>query len=710
MKKLIFRYVVFASLLAMLLPLRAEENGLVGWWKFDNIRIERKPLKMERGESFIPKEVFGYVKNSINGVESDLNGKFFKQVKGISGGSVLLDGNTDFIEVAPKDVPRVSGDFSLESWIALGAYPDNLCPIVDNQRDPAEGYYNGYFFGLDALGRLVLKIATRGREEVCMIKETIPLNRWIHVAGTYSPQNGLRLWVNGRLVAGMKTDFDFTPAQPSVNLLMGKSRQKRRPYGSIRPHGTQEFHAFFDGLLDEVKIYDRELSEAEIMAHFSSLNSDQKPELPGRKLPTGPLSPGHFGAINTTLKYYEAYDALYHVNKGSDLIVRFDEYPCEFVFWRGANYQAHLVTEKGFWFNNGFTEGWSEHGSAEPMSDKQVRYSRVKVLESSDARVVVQWRYALVDNWDAFAFYDPDTGWGDWTDETFYIYPDMVAVREIVLLSNAPRAPHEWQESMVVLGPGQKPTDVLEYTAMTLGNDKGEFYSYSWEKETPPHWPSEPKEPCIQLINMKSKYRPFSILRPQDNPKIDVYSGEIRREVSVFPWWNHWPVAQKPTDGRYAMFSDRPSHSSLSHWFWEAYEETDRSMTKLMLVGLTDKSAEELLPLGRSWYNPPDFKGARSVKGKYDPTQRAWVIQLEKGTEKCSFQLLASETSPAINPAFLVKNWGRYNAGVEVNGKPISRSKALRIGHIETLEGTDLIVWLKFRSTELTRVKLTPIK
>jgi hypothetical protein len=710
MQKLNFRSVVFTSLLAMLLPLRAEENGLIGWWKFDNIRIERKPVKMVRGETFIPKEVFGYVKNSINGVESDLYGKFFKQVKGISEGAVLLDGNTAFIEVAPKDVPRVSGDFSVEAWIALGAYPDNLCPIVDNQRDPAEGYYNGYFFGLDALGRLVLKIATHGREETCMIKETLPLNRWIHVAGTYSPQNGLRLYVNGRLAAAMNTDFDFTPAQRSVNLLMGRSRQKRRPHGTIRPHGTQEFYAFFDGLLDEVKIYEIELTAADIKSHFSSLDSDQKPELPDRRLPTGALSPGYFGAINTTLKYYEAYDALYHVSKWSDLVVRFDEYPCEFVFWRGANYQAHLVTEKGFWFNNGFNEGWSEYGSAEPMSDKQIKYSRVKVLESNDARVVVQWRYALVDNWNAFAFYDPATGWGDWTEETFYIYPDMVAVREDVLLSNAPRAAHEWQESMVVLGPGQKPTDVLEYTAMTLGNDKGDFYTYSWEKETPPRFPPEPKNPCIQLVNMKSKYKLFSILRPQDNPKIDVYSGEIRREVSVFPWWNHWPVAQKPTDGRYAMFADRPSHSSLSHWSWDAYEETDRSMTKLMLIGLTDKCAEELLRLGRSWYNPAEFKGARGVQGKYDQTQRAWVIQLQEGAEECLFQLLASETSPVINPAFLVKHWGRDRAGVEINGKPIPRSKAFRVGYIETLEGTDLIVWLKFTSTKPIRVKVTRMK
>lgn len=34
----------------------------------------------------------------------------------------------------------------------------------------------------------------------------------------------------------------------------------------------------------------------------------------------------------------------------------------------------------------------------------------LNVLENKDARIVVQWRYALVDNWYGFAFYDSATG------------------------------------------------------------------------------------------------------------------------------------------------------------------------------------------------------------------------------------------------------------------------------------------------------------
>ena len=698
-KKVVF---ILFTLLSFSVVLFAQNNGLVGHWKFDDIRIELKELEMVRGETFLPREVFGYVKNSVDGEESDYNGKFLKQAKGVKGGAVLMDGNTSSIEVDNDHVPRVKGDFSVEAWIAMGAYPNNVCPIVDNQRDPAEGYYNGYFFGLDAQGRLVLRIATHGQDERVVGTETIPLFTWTHVAGTYSTKAGLKIYINGKQAGSHKPDFTFTPAQRRVNILIGKSRAPQRPYGTIRPYGTKPYHMFFDGLLDELKIYDKALSSSQVKKSFSSVKPG-KPDLPERVMPTGPLTAEVFTAVNTDLKYYDAYDALWHTDKGCDVVVRFDEYPCEFVFWKGANYNAHLVTEKGYWFNNGFNEGWNEHGSCEPMSDKQARHSHVKVLEKNDARVVVQWRYALVDNWYMFSFYDPATSRGDWTNETYYIYPDMVAVREDILLSNAPRAEHEWQESMVVPGPGQRPEDLLEYAALTLGNDKGEFHTYSWEHKTPPGLPQEPKNPNMQLINMKSKYKPFSILRPEDDPSIDVYAGEIRREISVFPWWNHWPVAQKPTDGRWSQHADRASHSSLSHWFWNHYTMSDRSMTKLMLTGMTDKSVEELMPLARSWYHAPEVKG---VDAEYDQSQRAYILKPEKSADTVMFSIAAAEKSPVVNPAFIIPDWGIKQIELEINNEKIPRGKDFRYGKTDKLDGSDLVVWIKYETMEPVKITI----
>jgi len=168
----------------------------VAHWSFDDIRVERKIVKMIRGETYVPKEVFAYVKESVSGDENDLYGVYYKVVPGVIGNAVLLDGYTAYMELKEDwdendelvgdHIPNVKGDFTIESWIALGAYPKNLCPILDNRQDEAEGYYNGYSLEIDALGRPLLIVATRGKYEEAMSEERIPLNQWTHLAATYS--------------------------------------------------------------------------------------------------------------------------------------------------------------------------------------------------------------------------------------------------------------------------------------------------------------------------------------------------------------------------------------------------------------------------------------------------------------------------------------------------------------------------------------------
>jgi hypothetical protein len=259
----------------------------------------------------------------------------------------------------------------------------------------------------------------------------------------------------------------------------------------------------------------------------------------------------------------------------------------------------------------------------------------------------------------------------------------------------------------MVLSPGQRPEDILEYGALTLANMKGESHTYSWEHDIPPFLPQEPENHNIKIINTKSEYYPFSILRPQDNPKSDIYAGEIRRDVSVFPWWNHWPVAVKPTDGRSAMFADRPAHSSLSHWHWDAQEMTDNSVTKIMLVGLTDQSKDELVTVARSWINAPSITHESPLikTATYDQTEKSYIIELvEPG--KLQFEIEASPDAPLHNPAFVISNWGISEINLILNGKKIERGKEFRYGFRSGLESTDLIIWIKTDSEEAVQFNI----
>jgi hypothetical protein len=72
-----------------------------------------------------------------------------------------------------------------------------------------------------------------------------------------------------------------------------------------------------------------------------------------------------------------------------------------FVFWRGSSYVPFWSGEH----NTGMTYEWAERepppegfaDSVEPLMDKELRYARVEIVESTAARVHVRWSYQSCD-------------------------------------------------------------------------------------------------------------------------------------------------------------------------------------------------------------------------------------------------------------------------------------------------------------------------
>lgn len=623
---------------------------------------------------------------------------------GVRGRSFILDGLTSMGVLGAGKQPSIAGPFTVETWVALGAYPMRCTAIVDlHPSDQA-----GFLFGIDAHGRPMLGLRAGEAWQSVTARENIPLRQWHHVAAVFDAAT-ISLYLDGRQVASQAVKGSFVPAT-NLDLLVGRYRTEQQPEGPVRPDSTGVVFDFLDGALDDLTIYGEPLTQAALAEHYKGAKVPADVPLPPRVLPSGPPGRGPFGAFYTHLKFYPQWDDPWRVGEYADVVVRFDEAPIRFVFWRGTSYIPNWVTENGIWYNNEFTETWTGvKGCGEPMSDKQCKFSHVRILENSPARAVVHWRYALVDVFYTQARLDPTTGWGDWTDEVYTIYPDGTSVREITLHSTHPEEPHEWQESIVVMGPGFSPDNSLDPAGVTLVDAAAQSATYSWEHSTPPAKPGKPAHPCIQVINTKSHYRPFAIVRPQDNPDFDVYAGEIRRDVTIYPWWNHWPAATIPSDGRYAMAADRPSHSSLTHLFWDAYQKGPQWMRKIMLAGLTDQAATNLLGLARSWSHPAELKvtGGNFQSEGYDPAQKAYVLtSTSPTTSPVQIELAASQESPVINPAFVVKNWGEAEPKLSLNGVEIPPGTQFRVGHRNTLEGSDLIVWLRLEQASTCSLKL----
>lgn len=52
--------------------------------------------------------------------------------------------------------------------------------------------------------------------------------------------------------------------------------------------------------------------------------------------------------------------------------------------------------------------------------------------------------------------------------------------------------------------------------------------------------------------------------------------------------------------------------------------------------------------------------------------------------------------------------WGNKNTELKTDGRKIKRGKDFRFGHRRTLEGSDLIVWIKAESTKPMKLAIKP--
>ncbi len=210
-----------------------ESDGLVGYW----------PLDEGSGTTTLDASGNGHTGTLVNGP------------LWIDGPSLDFDGLDDHIDVGTFDVTGTA--MTLAAWI----FPEDLdncvardCRIVSKATGTAE---NDHFFMLSTIQsgnetRLRFRLKTGGTTSTLIASSgSLSENTWQHAAAVYDGSSML-LYLDGALVGSTSKTGSLT-ADDSVSVWIGGNP----PSGTERP---------WDGLLDEVRIYGRALTAAEILA------------------------------------------------------------------------------------------------------------------------------------------------------------------------------------------------------------------------------------------------------------------------------------------------------------------------------------------------------------------------------------------------------------------------------------------------------------
>jgi len=159
-------------------------------------------------------------------------------VDGKYGKALAFDGVDDYFKVPDDPSLDITAEITIDAWVYM--------------RSPTTGYWIaiagkawGYpvtvsayvLYIADSYPRLYIKGALCGSQWVTSSWQ-LSTNQWYHIAGTYDGSQ-LRIYVNGKL-EGTST-FTEAIAVNDVDLIMGR---------------RLDLEAYFDGILDEVRIWD----------------------------------------------------------------------------------------------------------------------------------------------------------------------------------------------------------------------------------------------------------------------------------------------------------------------------------------------------------------------------------------------------------------------------------------------------------------------
>jgi hypothetical protein len=207
----------------------AELAGLIGWWKFDET------------EGSVAKDSSG---GNHNGT---LVGNA-KWSKGQIGGALELDGHNSFVRIADKSAfDATSGQLTVAAWVNVRSVPAEWTAIV------TKGDTSWRLSTAQQERKFHMSVNDYNHNDIDAINlngsTSVNANEWHHLAAVYDG-GVMKLYVDAKLDASKPWAGGI--ARNNFDVLIGENAEKTG--------------RCFDGLIDDVRIYNYALSEGEIKA------------------------------------------------------------------------------------------------------------------------------------------------------------------------------------------------------------------------------------------------------------------------------------------------------------------------------------------------------------------------------------------------------------------------------------------------------------
>ena len=164
--------------------------------------------------------------------------------EGMYGGALSFNGIDNVVVVSNSASLALADQMTLEAWVFPTAIATGWHAIVHKQTDAWYLHVSGPDGLMQPVGGAILN----GGERWASSPITIPLNTWSHLAITYDGTT-LRLYINA--------------AQVASQAISGTIEVNSDP---VRIGGNTYPNQFFQGVIDEVRIYNRALTQTQIQS------------------------------------------------------------------------------------------------------------------------------------------------------------------------------------------------------------------------------------------------------------------------------------------------------------------------------------------------------------------------------------------------------------------------------------------------------------